>query len=171
MAKVSYVLARLSTLSIEGIGLRFFLPRNIYLALSNKQHAYIGRCMPMEVEWEANELQELIRQRLVYYSKDKRNPNFSMGMLGVPRDGMDRIDQAIIELSENNPRAVIWLADQLISKHCQNQPDPFKIQRRTWDQVQEDWWNWGRNHILGITGTEKSFWQSGGDNIFQRQAA
>ena len=166
-SKVSSALAQLTDVSINGIGLRFFLPKNIYITLSNRLHAYIGRCTPMEIEWDFNELQELIRQRLIYYSKDKRNVNFSMGALGEPRGGMDRIDQAIIGLSEKNPRAVIWLADQLISKHCQNRPIPLKIERQTWDQVQEGWWNWGRNHILGLPGHENEFWQSGSDVFFK----
>ena len=167
VAKVSSVLARLANVSIDGIGLRFFLPKNIYMTLSNKQHSYIGRCNPMEIKWEANELLELIRQRLIYYSKDKRNVNSSMGAFGEPKSGMDRIVQAIVGLSENNPRAVIWLADQLIAKHCQNQPIPLKIQRQTWDQVQEEWWSWGRNHVHGLSGQENGFWRSGSDIFFK----
>ena len=165
VSKVSSVLAQLANVSLEGVGLRFFLPKNIYLTLSNKQHSYIGRCNPMEIKWDVNELLDLIRYRLIYYSKEKRNAVSSMGALGEPKGGMDRIDQAIVGLSENNPRAVIWLADQLISKHCQNQPIPLKIQRQTWDQVQEEWWSWGRNHVLGLPGQEDRFWRSG-SNIF-----
>jgi len=165
--KASSVLAQLANILIDGIGLRFFLPKNIYMTLSNKQHLYVGRCNPMEIKWETNELLDLIRQRLIYYSKDKRNVNSSMGALGEPKGGMDKIDPAIIGLSENNPRAVIWLADQLISKHCQNEPIPLKIQRQTWDQVQGEWWNWGRNHILGLHGQENEFWQSGNDIYFK----
>jgi len=161
------VLAQLANVLIDGIGLRFFLPKNIYMTLSNKQHLYVGRCNPMEIKWETNELLDLIRQRLIYYSKDKRNVNSFMGALGEPKGGMDKIDQAIIGLSENNPRAVIWLADKLISKHCQNEPIPLKIQRQTWDQVQEEWWSWGRNHILGLHGQEDEFWQSGKDIYFK----
>ncbi len=167
VAIVSSVMARLANVFIDGIGLRFFLPKSIYMILSNKQHSYIGRCNPMEIKWEANELLELIRLRLIYYSKDKRNANSSMGALGEPKGGMDKIDQAIIGLSENNPRAVIWLADQLISKHCQNEPIPVKIQRQTWDQILEEWWSWGRNHTLGLSGQEDEFWQSGNDIYFK----
>jgi len=167
VAKVSSVLARLANVFIDGIGLRLFLPKNIYMTLSNKQHFYVGRCNPMEIKWETNELLDLIRQRLIYYSKDKRNVISSMGALGEPKGGMDKIDQAVISLSENNPRAVIWLADKLISKHCQSQPIPLKIQRQTWDQVQEEWWSWGRNHILGLPGQEDEFWQSGNDIYFK----
>lgn len=167
VATTTSVLARLANISVDGIGLRFFLPKKIYMMLSNKQHSYIGRCTPLEIKWEPNELLELIRSRMRYFSKDKRNVVSSLGILGEPKGGMDRIDQAIIGLSENTPRAVIWLADQLISKHCQNQPIPVKIQRQTWDQVQEEWWSWGRNHILGLLGQEDEFWQSGNDIYFK----
>ncbi len=167
--KVAAVLAQLANVSIAGIGLRFFLPKSIYMTLSNKQHSYIGRCNPMEIRWETNQLLELIKSRLIYYSKDKRNVNSSMGALGEPKDGMDRIDQAIVGLSENNPRAVIWLADKLISIHCQNQPIPLKIERQSWDQVQQEWWSWGRNHILGLSGQEDGFWQSGNDIFFKNE--
>jgi DNA-binding winged helix-turn-helix (wHTH) protein len=167
VSKVAAVLAQLATVSIEGIGLRFFLPKNIYLVLSNKQHMYIGRCTPIEIKWETNELLNLIQLRLIYYSKDKRNVVASMGALGEPKAGMDKIDQAIINLSESNPRAVIWLAEKLIDKHCQNQPIPLKIQRQSWDQVQEEWWNWGRNHTLGLPGQHNEFWQSGGEIFFK----
>lgn len=137
------------------------------MTLSNKQHLYLGRCNPMEIKWETSELLDLINRRLIYYSKDKRNVISSMGALGEPKAGMDRIDQAIIGLSENNPRAVIWLADKLISKHCQNQPIPLKIQRQSWDQVQEEWWSWGRNHVLGLPGQENEFWLSGNEIFFK----
>jgi hypothetical protein len=167
MAKVASVLARLANLSLDGIGLRFFLPKNVYVTLSNKQHAYIGRCNPMEIKWGTDELLKVIQRRLSYYSTDKRSAPPSMGALGEPKGGMERIDQAIVNLSENNPRAVIWLADQLISKHCQIQPIPLKIQRQTWDQVQEEWWSWGRNHVLGLPGQKEAFWQSGSDFYFK----
>jgi len=166
-AKISSVLAQLANVLIDGIGLRFFLPKSIYMTLSNKQHLYVGRCNPMEIKWEATELSDLIRQRLIHYSKNKRNVISSMGALSEPKGGMDKIDQAIIGLAENNPRAVIWLADKLISKHCQSQPIPLRIQRQTWDQVQEEWWSWGRNHILGLHGQEDEFWQSGNDIYFK----
>lgn len=167
VVKVSAVLARLANVFMDGIGLRFFLPTNIYMTLSNKQHLYIGRCNPMEIKWETSELLDLLKRRLIHYSKDKRNVISSMGSLGEPKGGMDRIDQAIIGLSENNPRAVIWLADKLISNHCQNQPIPLKIQRQSWDQVQDEWWNWGRNHIMGLSGQEDGFWISGNEIFFK----
>ena len=80
---------------------------------------------------------------------------------------MERIDHKIINLSENNPRAIIWLANQLISKHCQSETIPLKIQPQSWDKVQHEWGAWGRNYILGSLGQEDGFWLLGNDIYFK----
>ena len=167
--KIISVIGNLASISVSGIGFRFFLPKRLQAALYNRQHAYIGKCMPLEIKWESDDLLSLIRQRMMYYSKDKRNVVSSLGSLGEPKEGMGNIDQSIINLSEGNPRAIIWLADQLIQKHCQNSPIPLKIQLQTWDKVQEEWWAGGRNYILGSPGLENGFWRVG-DNIYFKKA-
>ena len=166
-AKISTTLARLAAISLSGIGLRFFFPKSIQANLYNKQHAYVGRCTPIEIKWDQEELLSLIRQRMIYYSKDKINANNSLGLLGQPSSGMERIDHKIINLSENNPRAIIWLANQLISKHCQSETIPLKIQPQSWDKVQHEWGAWGRNYILGSLGQEDGFWLLGNDIYFK----
>jgi Cdc6-like AAA superfamily ATPase len=163
--KVISVLGNLASISVTGIGFRFFLPKSLQTALYNRQHAYIGKCTPLEIKWETDDLLSLIRQRLIFYSKDKRNVIASLGSLGEPKEGMGNIDQSVINLSEGNPRAIIWLADQIIQKHCQNNPIPLKIQLQTWDKVQEEWWAGGRNYILGSPGFDKGFWRVG-ENIY-----
>lgn len=169
--KIISVIGILASISVIGIGFRFFLPKNLQTALYNKQHAYIGKCTPLEIKWESDDLLNLIRQRLIYYSKDKRNVVSSLGSLGEPKEGMGNIDQSIINLSEGNPRATIWLSDQLIQNHCQNNPAPLKIQLQTWDKVQEEWWAGGRNYILGSPGLDDGFWRVGNNIYFKKAKA
>ena len=157
-------LAQVAALSITGISFRLFLPKSIHVSLMRQQE-YLGKCNSMEIKWAEKDLHDLIQQRLIYYSSNKQAQNQSIGSLCEPRIGT--VDNAIIKLSEENSRAVIWLADQLFITHCQNSPDINKIQIQAWETVQQNWWTTGRNLILGTSGEMDGFLVAGDDVYFK----
>jgi hypothetical protein len=169
LSKLIEVLARLVALTPENVSFRLFLPKSLQVKFM-RQGKYLGKCDLHEIRWEDKELKELIKQRMIYYSINKLNSNQALGLLCESRGKTGSIDDDIVKLSEGNPRAMIWLANQLFLEHCQSEPVPLKIEPRTWDRVQLDWWTTGRNLILGATGRAETFFSIGNDVYFNNKA-
>jgi DNA-binding winged helix-turn-helix (wHTH) protein len=134
-----------------------------------RQGKYLGKCEVQEIHWEEKELKELIKQRMIHYSINKSSPNQALVPLFDPKGKTVPIDDEIVRFANDNPRAVIWLANRLFMEHCQSEPVPFKIDSRTWDRVQLDWLTTGRNQILGAAGKANTFFAIGNDIYFNNK--
>jgi hypothetical protein len=134
-----------------------------------RQGKYLGKCDVREIRWEEKDLRELIKQRMIYYSINKLSPDQALGTLYESKGRTGSLDDEIVKLSEGNPRAVMWLANRLFWEHCQNEPVLHKIESRTWDKVQLDWWTTGRNLILGPAGRTETFFAIGSDVYFNNR--
>ncbi len=165
-AKLIEVLAQLVALPLDRVSFRLFLPKSLQSKFM-RQGRYLGKSDLREIRWEEKELKELIKQRMIYYSINKLKQNQALGPLCESKGKTGAIDDEIVKLSEGNPRAVVWLANQLFMEHCDNEPVPLKIEPRTWDKVQLDWWATGRNFILGPSGRVEGFFVSGTDVYFR----
>jgi hypothetical protein len=169
LSKLIEVLAQLMALPPEKVSFRLFLPKSLKVKFM-RQGKYLGKCESQEIRWEDKDLKELIKQRMIYYSVNKLNPNQVLGPLCESRGKIVSIDDDILKLSEGNPRAIIWLVNKLFVEHCQNVPVPLKIESRTWDRVQLDWWTTGRNLILGASGSAENFFSIGNDAYFNNKS-
>ena len=166
LSKLIDVLAQLVALQSDRVSFRIFLPKSLQVKFM-RQGRYLGKCDLREIQWEEKELKELIKRRMIYYSINKSNPNQALGPLCESKGKTVPIDEEIVKLAEGNPRAAIWLANKLFMEHCQSEPVLLKIESRTWDRVQLDWWTTGRNLILGAAGRTETFFAIGNDVYFK----
>ncbi|MCK6567690.1 MAG: hypothetical protein DCC59_07665 [Chloroflexi bacterium] len=167
-SEVVKVLAELVSLPTDRFGFRLFLP-NEYQTAFLRQEKYLGKCDWRKIKWEDKDLKELIRQRLNYYSINKVNPCQALAALCEPRGKMRSIDDEIIALSDQRPRAVIWLANRLLLEHCQNNPIPSQITLESWDKTLSEWWTNGQKIILGAFEKKEAFSMNGIDPYFGGQ--
>ena len=168
LTKMIDVLAQLVALPSERVSFRLFLLKSLQ-AKFMRQGKYLGRCDLREIQWDEKELKDLIKQRMIHYSSNKLSPIQALGPLYESKGRTVPIDDEIVRLAEGNPRAVIWLANKLFLEHCQNEPVPLKIESRTWDRVQLDWWTTGRDLILGAAGRTETFFAIGNDVYFNNK--
>ena len=166
LSKMIEVLARLVAHPADKVGFRLFLPKSLQRRFM-RQDKYLGKCALREIRWDDKDLKELIKQRMIFYSINKANPYRALALLCEPKGKMRSIDDEIVKFAEGNPRAVIWLANQLFLEHCQNEPVSLKIGSQSWDKVQLDWWTTGRNLILGPSGRTETFSTSGTEVYFR----
>ena len=156
-AKISQLLRPLMSLSRKpttGVTFRYFLPSSLKPVLTETKREIfrLDRYVVVDLEWNFDDLLSLIAQRLTVFSEDQLKPRTSLGQLCEPKGNFKTfIDQAIIRVAEGSPRAVIWLANRLIQLHCQEENLPLFIQPRTWEHVQAEWWDYGRNQLFGPT--------------------
>lgn len=168
LSKLIDVLTRLVALPPDRVSFRLFLPKSLQGKFI-RQGKYLGKCEVREIHWEEKDLRELIKQRMIYFSINKLNPNQALGTLYESKGKTGSLDDEIVKLSEGNPRAVMWLGNRLFWEHCQNETVLHKIESRTWDKVQLDWWTTGRNLILGPAGRTESFFAIGSDVYFNNK--
>lgn len=64
---------------------------------------------------------------------------------------------------------MIWLANRLLLKHCQNDPIPAQITLESWDKTLSEWWTNGQKMILGASGKKETFSMNGTDPSFGGQ--
>jgi DNA-binding winged helix-turn-helix (wHTH) protein len=103
-----------------------------------------------------------------FFSRDSLTQRQSLGEICDPEGGFaQNIDRDLVALAEGNPRAVIYLADQLLRLHCQVEDPPWLIEPETWEQVKVEWGLRGRAQIFGLD-KGQGFRQCG-DRIFLRE--
>jgi hypothetical protein len=136
---------------VNGITFGYLLPQYLERDLKNQHDLYrLDRCKVISLKWSVKDIQKLIRQRLIYWSKDIYTPYESLGQLCEGNEKLaETIDADLAGLAEGNPRAALWLANHLIELHCSTDQVPQFIQPETWSQVQVDWWAGGRAQIFG----------------------
>jgi len=164
--KLVEFLALLATIETEKVGFRLFIPNN----LKNRfkmQGNYLGKCDLRELKWEEKDLKALIAKRLGYYSVNKTNPVNELAPLCEPKGKMKSIDDEIIRLSEGIPRAVVWLANELVLMHCQNESNLQLIRSQSWEKVQLKWMKEDRIHVLGPSGATDTFFATGSEIYFR----
>jgi DNA-binding winged helix-turn-helix (wHTH) protein len=160
------IFSSLATIQLDKIGFRLFLNKSF----KNKftmQETYLGKCDLRDIKWEDKDLRELIKKRLEYYSIDKGTPNNALAPLCEPKGKMRSIDDEIIKLAEGNPRAIIWLANELILTHCQSDPIVPMIELQSWEKVHLKWLRGAKNHVLGPSGSMGFFFTSGEEVYFK----
>ena len=136
---------------VKGITFGYLLPQYLEHDLKNQYDLFrLDRCRIISLKWNVKDIQRLIRQRLIYWSKDTFTPYESLGQLCEDNEKLaETIDADLTGLAEGNPRAALWLANHLIELHCSTDQFPQFIQPETWSQVQVDWWAGGRAQIFG----------------------
>jgi hypothetical protein len=118
----------------------------------------LDRCRVTHLDWGKEDLKKLISERMNRYASPPGSYR-SLGELCEAIGGFaGSIDVQIAQLAERCPRAALWLANQLIEVHCQTDSPARLIHPATWASVGRDWWRWGRQEILGVTGYPETFW-------------
>jgi len=169
-AKMVDLLAQLMAPALreaEGIAFRYFLPAYLAAPLFQRRSQFrLDRCKVGYLLWEREDLKRLISQRLIAFSKTPLSPRQSLGELcDQASDFAGRVEDELVALAEGNPRAAIYLAEQLFRFHCQEDPVHRWIRAETWERVKAEWWLRGRAQILGPIGGESGFYLCG-DQIY-----
>lgn len=137
----------------DGVSFRYFLPTFLEPMLkSQAKNLRLDRCKMTHVNWTEQNLRDLLKQRLTFFSVERRAPYISLGQFceGVGRLA-ETIDGQIVNLAEGNPRATIWLANRLFEKHCES-PDPSRLIRtETWERVHTEWWQSSWSHVFSAS--------------------
>jgi len=169
MARLLNPLMRLSLQATPGVAFRYFLPESLEPLMQAQHQTFrLDRYDVIHVEWTEEDLQRLVEQRLSAFSTHPLNRLNSLGQLCEPSGNFgEPIDQALIHLAEDSPRATVWLANCLIEFHCRAENPPRFIQPATWEQVQAAWWASGRNQLFGSLAQSKGFALQGGRIYFQ----
>lgn len=172
LAKMADLLAQLMApqlRGVEGIAFRYFLPAYLESILYQRRSEFrLDRCRVEHLQWGANDLKRLLSQRLIAFSKNPQTPRLSLGELCDPQSGLGkRLEEELIALAEGNPRAAVYLADQLFRFHCQEEPIQRWIRPETWERVKAEWWFRGRAQILGLPGGKQGFYLCGDQIYFE----
>jgi DNA-binding winged helix-turn-helix (wHTH) protein len=134
----------------------YFLPKSIASQLRSWNSVFrLERCDVYHLEWTDDMLRRLIRQRLVYHSVNQSAPYNSIGQLCDNSDGLaETIDSELIDLAARNPRALLWLARELIQRHCEDGDTLRLIRPKTWADVKTYWLLEGQPIFFPL----KAFW-------------
>ena len=172
--KMVHLLARLMApelRKVNGITFYYFLPAHLEPLLQSRRADFrLDRCHVEYLQWEESDLERLIRQRMIAFSRDRVVPRQSLGELCDPAGGFaGSLEDELVALAEGNPRAVVYLANQLLRCHCRVDNPPRLIRRETWEQVKVEWWLRGRAQIFGFPGEGRGFRLWGERIFFQQQ--
>lgn len=151
MVQLLYPLMDLSLQTSPDVAFRYFLPASLKQSLEQQANKLrLVRYKHTDLVWENDDLKHLIAQRLIAFSKSPIHGYISLGQLCEPAGNFSAvIDQMLVEMARQNPRATVWLANSMFELHCQRENPPHFIQPATWEQVKEDWERWGRSQIFG----------------------
>lgn len=150
--RTSALITSLFSLSeVGGYGFRYFLPSSMKAelksAFSRLPYNYIRT---LEIKWDERTLRDMLGKRMTLLSIDQTAPYRSLGELCEDEQNLSTlIDAEIAGLSQDNPRAAIWLANRLIEQHCERYPLTPRIDLETWNNVKRAWWSDGASRILG----------------------
>jgi hypothetical protein len=149
----------------------YFLPDKLAPLLQQAYETFrLDRLQPrvVHLQWSEADIQQLIRQRMTFFSRNQYAPYSSLGEL-CESAGIfaESIDADIARLAEGSPRAAIWLAGKLIDLHCQASEPPHLIRATTWRSVVTEWELRGRSEIFGVAKEREGFRLVGGRIHFQ----
>jgi hypothetical protein len=166
-------LMRLELRETSGVAFYYFLPDKLEPLLQQAYETFrLDRLQPrvVHLQWSEADIQQLIGQRMTFFSRNQYAPYSSLGEL-CESTGIfaESIDADIARLAEGSPRAAIWLAGKLIDLHCQASEPSHLIRATTWRSVVTEWELRGRSEIFGAAKEREGFRLVGGRIHFQEQ--
>jgi hypothetical protein len=132
------LLGTLPLIEFPGLAFKFFLPQEIEPALRDCRWFRPDRLRIFRIAWKEGDLQNLIGQRLTYFSKTGDRACSRLGQL-CQDELADRIDRELADLAGESPRAALTLADMLLRAHCEQSDPPERIAPVTWKVVEARW--------------------------------
>jgi hypothetical protein len=148
----------------RGVAFRYFLPTLLRPIFEKQREQFRLDRVSMEkiIEWSESDLKRLIRQRLIFFSRDQVAPYWALGELcESTNDFAEAIDGRLAELATGNPRAAIWLACRLLEVHCRVDEPPRLIRPVSWEEVELEWHRDGRRRFVGNAAQTAGPWISG----------
>jgi DNA-binding winged helix-turn-helix (wHTH) protein len=115
-------------LEMPHMAFKFFLPIEVGQELRQTVNLRPDRICLRTIKWNGDALQEVIRERLKYYSNEKVN---SFEQLCTP--GAKRAVERLINESQGSPRTLIRMCRALIHYHVRN----FDAALITWPEVMD----------------------------------
>jgi DNA-binding winged helix-turn-helix (wHTH) protein len=131
------LLGTLELIQCQGIAFKFFLPQELESSLRACGWFRADRLHIFRIAWDRDNLLSLFGQRLIHFSQ-RRPPFEALGQL-CEDELASIINDELVALSEESPRAILILADKLLQSHCQQSDIPESITLQTWERV-KDWW-------------------------------
>jgi hypothetical protein len=138
VALLSSLLGTLPLVECPGLAFKFFLPQELEPMLRAQEWFRPGRLCIFRIEWDDHALQELISQRLTYFSARGDRVYEQLSQL-CEDDLAKSIDEELVTLAEGRPRWAIRLANMLLKTHCGQDDPPAQITQATWDIVKAKW--------------------------------
>lgn len=137
VALLAPLLGTLALIDSPGIAFRFFLPQEINGVLRTHGWYRPDRLQIFRLSWQSRDLQDLIGQRLTYFSQGSRVYT-RLGQLCTD-DFAERMDVELAECAAGQPRVALILADLLLRTHCENPDPPARIRPETWRKALNRW--------------------------------
>jgi hypothetical protein len=138
VALLAPLLGTLPLIECPGLSFKFFLPQEIELALRECRWFRPDRLRIFRLAWQESDLQNLIGQRMTYFSKRGDRAYGRLGQL-CQDELAERIDGELARLAGGLPRAALILADTLLRAHCEPPGPSERIAPETWEAVKARW--------------------------------
>jgi len=137
-ALLAPLLGTLPLIECPDLAFKFFLPHEIEPILRDRPWFRPDRLRIFRISWQESDLQNLIGQRLTYFSKKGDRAYARLGQL-CQDELADRIDEELAELAGGLPRGALILADTLLRVHCEQPGPPERIAPEIWEAVKARW--------------------------------
>ncbi|MEW5872804.1 MAG: winged helix-turn-helix domain-containing protein [Chloroflexota bacterium] len=143
------LLGTLPLIECPGWVFKFFLSKELETSLYSCGWFRADRLRIYHITWSATLLQNLVKQRLTYFSR-RRPPYESIAQL-CEDDLAQSVDQDLVELSTISPRATLTLANMLFQEHARQPGLPERISLATWNEVKKQWEQRGLDFSSNVT--------------------
>lgn len=138
VALLAPLLGTLPLIECPGLAFKFFLPQEIEPVLRDHQWFRPDRLRIFRIAWQESDLQNLIGQRLTYFSEKGDRAYTRLGQL-CQDELANLVDEELAKLAEGLPRGALILADMLLRAHCEQPGPPERIAPETWEAVKARW--------------------------------
>ncbi len=137
-ALLAPLLGTLPLIEFPGLAFKFFLPQEAEATLRGRGWFRPDRLRIFRIKWRDIDLQNLIGQRLTYFSIKGDRAYKRLGQLC--QDGLaETIDRELARLAGGLPRAALILADMLLQAHCRRPEPANRIALESWSTVKAQW--------------------------------
>jgi DNA-binding winged helix-turn-helix (wHTH) protein len=134
---LSQMLGTLPLIECPGLAFKFFLSHDLEPALLSQRWYRPDRFYISHITWDMDRIKEMLKQRLTFFST--RKPEYVSLAEFCDSQLAEVINKELIQLSEENPRNTLRLANMLIHEHI-SKPKPAElISLTSWKIVKEKW--------------------------------
>jgi hypothetical protein len=117
------LLSSMPYLELEGVGTKFFLPRQVFLDL--RREIRTDRILTRHISWSDNSLREVLSKRLMVFS-DNRVSSLSEF---VEPETQEVFDRSVMFYAAKNPRNMLRILDSIVTEVCNLHDKAERIDR------------------------------------------